>query len=760
MAIKNGVDNGVSIRSLVSKSEVDIINNISVSLPKIVVVMDKELIGVWKKVQQKNHDINQIPSILLGSEFFNNVDELSKGCLISYETKLEHYIDRVIQLTGNKPSNIGVVFSSKSQNQVQSYQNESSMLNVNLYAKQVIISDPENSIKTIVENFIDHYHIDFMIILNDQAVINNQNINTTWVSVLKSLKIPIAVPSDYFYECEPRIGSFAIQPHYTEIGRVAASVINDAEANDWIIKQKSIYVDKSIFYSRNKDGTISQQNQLQNQNLVSYHPKTRNDSYIQTPVESEATPGTQNLAYNERSQYDSVKLIKSKAPTSSDSAIAIKETVTEKPSASIASIDNQRLSNKKSEQSSTVPITSNKQKVDQSEPTNDKSIATRQPLRENDRSKDHSIQNQPFQFIASNHDKYKIEIIAASASIYKELTSELPILGLGQLGDKLNVTSEDSLWYCVDYNGTSGFLSKADARKFTQKNFFAKLADYDHLLMILTIIVLIAVLSLIYVLIRLKILRHNRASKIKCLMITKKKKFIKYSNINDKYISLVKYLKNYGFHVILSKNLKHTSELLLFNIPDIICIDWQFERDIQSKVYEMLKDQSSGTSFILIFYNIVDPSSIQKNSNFDERSFFFNRKFTISDLNSVISMVKEKTDSSQQLPDQSSSWLEGKITGDTLSEIFQLMDINKKTGCLQIKNHHPVGMIFFEDGIITYAITNTLVAEDAVFNMLSMKHGRFQFIPEKKPVARQMELSVVAVLMEKAKLLDEIETVP
>ncbi len=69
MGIKTGVDNGVTIRALVSKSEVEIINNISVSLPKIVVVMDKELIRVWKKVQQKHQDINQIPSILLGSEF-------------------------------------------------------------------------------------------------------------------------------------------------------------------------------------------------------------------------------------------------------------------------------------------------------------------------------------------------------------------------------------------------------------------------------------------------------------------------------------------------------------------------------------------------------------------------------------------------------------------------------------------------------------------------------------------------------------------
>jgi sulfur relay (sulfurtransferase) DsrF/TusC family protein len=72
-----------------------------------------------------------------------------------------------------------------------------------------------------------------------------------------------------------------------------------------------------------------------------------------------------------------------------------------------------------------------------------------------------------------------------------------------------------------------------------------------------------------------------------------------------------------------------------------------------------------------------------------------------------------------------------------------------------VKNLHPVGMIFFEEGLITYAMTNSKVAEQAVFDILSMKDGSFQFLPGKKPTTRQMELDVMSALMENAKYVDE-----
>jgi hypothetical protein len=410
LAIKAEINSTMNIRSLVSKNETEIINTISNSSPKIVIVMDMELIRIWKKIQQKHLDISQIPSILIDNEFFNKyMDNLSNSCIVSYEPKLEQYIDRATHLTGKKPSNVGVVFSSKSKDLVQSYQNESVLLKINVLSKSVIVSDPENSIKTIVKNFIDHYDVDFIIIVNDHTVINNQNINTTWLPLLEPLNIPIAVPSDYFYELEPRIGSFAIQPHYSEIGRLIASVINDAEGSDWIINQKTLYTDKSVFYFRNKDGSISQQNQLQNKAIASFHPKTRNDPDKQISVKTEPLVEIQqNLASDEHELHDSVNPKKTGMPSTIDSVVEIKEKPiekpVEKPIISIASIDNKRVINKKSDLSSTKAVTNNKPKKDQSESARDKSEGVKHSPPPKILSEVQPTKDQSFHFIALNHD--------------------------------------------------------------------------------------------------------------------------------------------------------------------------------------------------------------------------------------------------------------------------------------------------------------------------------------------------------------------
>lgn len=766
MGIKAEIGSRMAIRSIVSKNENEIINTINVSSPKIVIVMGMELIRIWKKIQQKYQEMSQIPSIVLENEFFGiYMDNMSNSCIVTYEPKLEHYIDRATHLAGKKPKNIGVVFSSKSRELVQSYQNESSQLNVNLHTKSVVISDPENSIRSIVNNFIDHYSVDFMIILDDHTVINNQNINTTWVPLLSPLSIQIAVPSDYFYELEPRIGSFAIQPHFSEIGRIVASVINDAEANNWILNQKSIYTDKSIFYFRNKDKSISKQNQLQNNVIASYHPKTRSISHIPKPVESD------DLASNNFPD-DSAKIENKILPASSDLIVAAKEAVMEKPLASpdvkdvimekplasVEPINSKNVKNKKSSQTSAKVVNNTKQKKDKSESQS----VTSKVIDKSSEATAHYIEppvnKQSFHFTASNNDKYDIIITAATTNIYKDLTPDFPVLGIGRSGDKLKVSLEDSLWYCVDFHGTPGFLLKSDSRRYSQNDYFAELPWLNRQLILIAIFSLIAVSLLIFLLLK-KREENNHTDRINCLLISKRKKLIKYSNINNNSISIVRYLKNYGFHITVSKKLNHTSSFLLLNLPDIICVDWQFEIDIQDKIYEILKERMLTADFILVFYNVEDTSSIKKDACFDDRTFFLNEDFTISDLNKVLSMVKAKSNTPpHQHSDQSKSCLEGKITEETLSEIFQMMDTNKKTGCLLVENHHPVGMIFFEDGIITYAITKTRIAEHAVFDILSMKHGRFQFLPDKKPTSRQMQLDIVAVLMEKAKLIDEIQT--
>ena len=598
------------------------------------------------------------------------MDIMPKSCLVTYETKLKQYIERASHLTGKMPLDIGIVFSSKYSEMVESFRNESSHLGINLHANPVIISDPENSIKSIVKNYISHYHIDFMIILDDDIVINDQNISNIWVPLLAPLNIPIAVPSDYFYDLEPRIGSFAIQPHYSEIGQVVASVINDAEANNYIINQKSIYTDKSIFYFRNKDGSISKQMQIQNQIVASFHPKTLAASTAQIPVKSEVLVSDlhTNLTKKDLVSYDSSNTIKSSQTLSSDPVVAINDPIIKKIPKIIEMAENKSYSNKKNDLFAVKPLVNSEPEKKQTENNDYKSKAAKQSSKQAVFLEVNQPDHQSTKFIASHQDRYNIEITTTTTNIFQELTPDLPVLRIGDSGDKLKVTAEDSLWYCVDLNGTPGFLSKGNARKLTQTYNVPKLSGP----IVVGIIILIVVLLTVYVLLKLKIIRHNTMDRINFLLVAKSKKRIKYSNINNKSISLVKYLRNYGIHITISRNLDQTSSSLLLTIPDIICVDWQFETDIQVKIYEILKERMLTANFILIFYNVASQSSIDKNCYFDDHTFFFNKNFTISELNEVLAKVNARTiDKPQHKPIKSHHFLRVKLLKRRFQKFFK-----------------------------------------------------------------------------------------
>lgn len=755
IGIKSAINKNITVKSTVFRNEAEVINAIRANSPKIIVVMGMDLIKVWKKIQLENQNINQIPSIFLENEFSGiNLGDMSNVCIVSYEPKLRNYIDNFNKMAGKKPHNIGVVYSSKSRGLVKSYQNESSLFNSNLHAKAVVASDPQNSIKTIVDNFTNHYNTDLIIVLDDHVIINNKNLNSTWVPVLSPLKIQVAVPSDYFYELEPKIGTFAIQPHYSEIGYVIASIINVTEANNWKLKHKSIYTDKSVFYSRNRNGSISKENQIRNKVIASFHPKT--ESVPQTQVSMSPQSPEYNIADQKPTLSDSVTTSTIESEQPADPVVETKTVKEEEPLKKIAAAEKKSVSNKKPRVSASETVTKDK-KVQteikkQKRDTKKQSTEQMASTKISDSIKEESASPQ---LSASDNEEYEIVITSKSTNIYKELTSDLPVLGIGRSGDVLKVRSEDSLWYCVDFFGTYGFLSKEDACNLSQKGYLTELSENDQIATIIVVIFLIALAFLFVLLFIIKKSKRGRKKKINCLMITKKIKKMKYSNINDKHITLIKYLKNFGFHVRISKNVDQISTFLLFSLPDIIFIDWKIEVNVQGKIYEILKEQMFSEDYMLVFYNVTDPSEISKDDSFDNRTFFLSKKFTVSDLNKILLMVKVKFDTPQQSSDQSNSYLEGRITEETLSEIIHMIDINKKTGCLLVKNLHPVGMIFFEEGLITYAMTNSKVAEQAVFDILSMKDGSFQFLPGKKPTTRQMELDVMSALMENAKYVDE-----
>ena len=93
------------------------------------------------------------------------------------------------------------------------------------------------------------------------------------------------------------------------------------------------------------------------------------------------------------------------------------------------------------------------------------------------------------------------------------------------------------------------------------------------------------------------------------------------------------------------------------------------------------------------------------------------------------------------------------------SELFQTLNMNRKTGVLTIETNKFKAFVSFRDGNLIRAKADQLEGSDAFYALMALKHGRFKFVPELPP--EDMETPELGefmwLLMEGARRVDEEE---
>ncbi|QTA79514.1 Cyclic nucleotide-binding protein, DUF4388 [Desulfonema limicola] len=76
-----------------------------------------------------------------------------------------------------------------------------------------------------------------------------------------------------------------------------------------------------------------------------------------------------------------------------------------------------------------------------------------------------------------------------------------------------------------------------------------------------------------------------------------------------------------------------------------------------------------------------------------------------------------------------SSGITGKISEMSPLELFQMFNMNQKTGRLTLQSQHNSASVSFRDGELVNVHYNGRQGEDAFFDLLKLKRGRFKFKP-------------------------------
>jgi hypothetical protein len=348
-------------------------------------------------------------------------------------------------------------------------------------------------------------------------------------------------------------------------------------------------------------------------------------------------------------------------------------------------------------------------------------------------------------------------IIAGPARVLKELSPDSPILGMANRGKHYPLITIGKSWCTIKYKNDKGWIERKNIEIVDKPSKSLVLKD---LLLVAAIIASIAIILIIF------FFTLNRRNKIKTewfLTENKRKKIIIISNkeiqvprfLTNTTTSLEKCFSELGFEIKKAHDSNTAMKLIYHYLSDAIIVDWQLGDNTQAVMEQVLSSRSDTNNTFVLFYNVNNPKSI-KESKIIPNANYLGISFTDRELFNIITpliITGEKRQSIRKSIEASA--LQGDLSEEGLAEIFQFIEIGKKTGSLLIEDEKPVGIVYFKDGIIIYAAGKHSIGKKAVLEILNLKKGQFQFVLDRHPKSPNCSIPALEVLMEWTKECDE-----
>jgi hypothetical protein len=98
--------------------------------------------------------------------------------------------------------------------------------------------------------------------------------------------------------------------------------------------------------------------------------------------------------------------------------------------------------------------------------------------------------------------------------------------------------------------------------------------------------------------------------------------------------------------------------------------------------------------------------------------------------------------------------LRGALDSISLTDVAQLLHVNRKTGMLQVYSGKVSGVLYFSSGEVIHAETMSSRGEAAAFEILEWVSGRFEFLATQVQIPASIRRTVPDLLMDSARIHD------
>lgn len=216
-------------------------------------------------------------------------------------------------------------------------------------------------------------------------------------------------------------------------------------------------------------------------------------------------------------------------------------------------------------------------------------------------------------------------------------------------------------------------------------------------------------------------------------------------------------LSKAGYDIVMAENGEVAFELANREHPDLIISDVMMPQMDGLELVWMIRESSEIPLVPFIFLTSFDDSEMEVRGFRAGADEYLNKPV---DRKLLLEHVENLLNRGGKLKSIESTTEENKgFSGDladlSIVELVQMLNLNKKSGVLDITSDEGSGLIYLKDGQLYGAKTRDKEGEEAFYDLVGFTKGRFNFEIADSEMTQNINGGTMNVLMEACRIMDE-----
>jgi len=215
-------------------------------------------------------------------------------------------------------------------------------------------------------------------------------------------------------------------------------------------------------------------------------------------------------------------------------------------------------------------------------------------------------------------------------------------------------------------------------------------------------------------------------------------------------------LSKAGYNIVEADNGETAFEVANKEHPDLIISDIMMPQMDGIELCWMIRENSEIPLVPFIFLTSFDDSEMEIRGFRAGADEYLSKPIDRKELLERVEELLERTGKLKTIEDttETKKAFSGDLNDLSIVELVQMLNLNKKSGILRI-DADIQGEIYLKNGQLFGAKTLNKTGEEAIYEMVTLNTGTFNFELSEKDVDQNIKNSTMNVIMEACRIMDE-----